>query len=441
MTVITKQVTLQLTNGTQNSVGNPNVNACQLTPNRMIIYSTQSTPYTRNLTVMDNPDGIYSATAPTMAYNVFADTNKYAGDGSSVKMERLSNDSFMIMSGTTGNAQFTNTNWTLEVFKIVGTTISRVSVVSLGNLTYQNRTNSKFFQNLAVVTFNDYEVVLSFPQFGTSYNYYPYGMYYYWKLRRGVFNPVNNTWTWDADKISDNTSVSEWGDEGTYYPPNNIQYIDTWAIKNPNGSRMFFAKTSNNRNYSSQSDYSFSGYNMDSIKMAVFTNASTWSGVYSYGNNGSTNSGTMKDAIFPHGDSQISTSNWKNFTFSGSKANPAVLENATALDTRYTYYTHVLPIDNDYFVMIDRRYFIAADTTNTPFRMKIIRRVDGQLIEQSPASSTSITGFKVTVPWCEILWDKGRPWLNENNDIVWWGVSNGKFVINAIKQPPLPPVQ
>lgn len=440
MTVISTPIQLKLSTGAVNTVSNPNVNACQLTPNRMVIYSTES-PYKRMLTIVDNPNGLSSSTAPTVTYNAYMDSNSAPTSGQSVKMERLSDDTFMIMSP--GNkAKFTLTLWIIDVFKVSGTTITKVSTTTDQNFTFQSRCDSKFNQNLHVAPFQDNEILVAYQRLDFSNTYYPYGLRMYWACRRGVWNPSQSTWSWDNYKVGNIIPIGDlpqsWGQEGIDFPTTDIQYIDIWSTKNPSGGRLFQAKTSNLSNYGTVANYNYQGtWQRNDYRGVFMANASdTWTNTTIQATGDLT-------TMFTHGDSSIAYTDWKYHTFTGSRSGLSLLNGETQINTRNSAggqgNLHVLPIDRDFYIMINRQFFIANNTTAAPFTMKVVRRTDSTLLDQNPASVGKAVGFKVTVPWSDILWDKTRPWLNENNDICWWGVDpSGKFVITTIKQPSLP---
>lgn len=440
MTVISTPIQLKLSTGAANTVANPNVNACQLTPNRMVIYCVES-PYKRMLSIVDNPNGLSSAVAPTVTYNAYMDSASAPTSGQSIKMERLSNDTFMIMSPV-NNAKFTLTTWTIDVFKVSGTTITKVSTTTDQQLTFMARCDSKFNQNLHIAPFQDNEVLIAYQRMDFTNTYYPYGNRMYWASKRGVWNPTQNTWTWDSAKIGTEISAQDvpqsWGQEGVYFPTSDIQYVDIWSTKNPSGGRLFQAKTCNFINYGTVANYNYQGTWTRNDYRGVFMSSATdtWVNTTIQATNDIT-------TMFTHGDSPIAYTDWKVHTFTGTRAGLSFLNGETQISTRTVSNgqgnLHVLPIDRDFYIMINRQFFLANNTTTAPFTMKIVRRTDSALLDQNPASVGKAVGFKVTVPWSDILWDKTRPWLNENNDICWWGVDpSGKFVITTIKQPSLP---
>lgn len=432
MTINTTTITVQLPNGQPNTLTNPSVSACQLTANRMIIYSTSGNPYTRSFTIVDNANGLSSSTAPTVAYNAYMDTTNVGETNISVRMERLSDTTFVMMSPREGSL-FVPTVWTIEVFTVVGTTITKVSSTTDNTFTLHAR-SAKSYQNMVVVPFSDYEIAVYYQYLRTSYNYYPYGMTSYWGAKRGVYDPNANTWTWGpARNLSDTPqyATTTWGDEGIYFPPNYVIPVDIWAIKSPDGGRLICAQSANGNNYSTRAAYSYDSYYADNFRYVYHSSATNLTAATLTDINDVKLYMTMGNA---------GASNWdgKTFNFAGTRPRQAVLANGTVGDYRRTLYTHTLPIDDNYLITIDRRFFLTNNPASNPFRMKLIRRIDGQLIEQSTASATNQAGFTVNVPWSDAIWDKPRPWLNENNDIVWWGILAGKFVITTIKQPSLP---
>lgn len=443
MTVISTPIQLKLSTGAANSVANPNVNACQLTPNRMVIYSTES-PYKRMLTIVDNPNGLSSSTAPTVTYNAYMDSAAAPSSGQSIKMERLSNDTFMIMSpGNSAYGSFVYTLWTIDVFKVTDTTITKVSTTTDKNLTFQARCDTKFNQNLHLAPFQDNEVLIAYQLFSFSNPYYPYGQNTTWSSKRGVWNPAQNTWTWDAPKSGPSITYSDvlqsWGQEGVDFPKTDIQRIDIWSVKNPSGGRLFQGKTSNTLNYGTDAYYQYNSSYKRNDYRAVFMASATdnWA-------NQIIQSPTDVTTMFTHADSPIAYTDWKFYTFTGARPTLSQLDRESQVNTRTGPTNgygniHVLPVDRDFFIIIHRQFFIANNTSAAPFTMKVIRRTDSAMIDQNPASVGKEVGFTVSVPWSDILWDKSRPWLNENNDICWWGVDpSGKFLITTIKQPSLP---
>lgn len=103
-----------------------------------------------------------------------------------------------------------------------------------------------------------------------------------------------------------------------------------------------------------------------------------------------------------------------------------------------------VPIDSNYFWMIDRTNFndsAAAQAAGT-VNVKVVRREDNNFTVQSAASGTSTTGMTVTAPWVRMFYDKLRPRVLSDGSLYWMGTDattatapGTKLMWNVIKVP------
>lgn len=407
-----------------------------LTPTRMVVVYLQTNPARRVMMIVDNPNGFNSASAPSVYNNVYSDGYMMTNAGS-VKMVRLNDSTFMIASNANNGS-----TWFCEVFTVQGQV---VSFKTSANFTYGNLNiswdNPLAFaaaqQSIAFIPLGDNTVLIN----QSCFENYTSGF-------GGTIteNLSNHQLYWNGTTLTEIYNARTWGYLVTNWGRNNDANwvtFDVYHRKIP-GSNAVLQVFRGVNSQTPKSDPT--GYKLCFVRQI---NPPTTGNVWTFGafravpDNFDVAMADPSTFVLSDFASTYYISNSENisapsFYQTGNKAAPAkgggfyaTGSNAgdAAISTPF-----VLPFNTTYHAVIDRRYFTSPSTA--PFRMKIVRREDSNMVAPSPAS-TGPYGFTVAVPAISTYWDKPRPTLI-GNDIFWCGIQGNNFAYAVIKQPSLP---
>lgn len=444
MTIVSHSIPFVPANGgTLASNTGKTCSAVRLTPTRMVVVYHQTGPARRVFTILDNPNGFNSSQAPTVYNAVYSDTSVMTSAGS-VKMVRLSNDTFLLAWNNNNG-----TVWLLHVFKVTQNTISLVYNTSMTLGQYDNGNDYPLAfgpaqQSIAFIPLGDNVVLINntVSSLWTGNPSHNTQDFFNIQIRwdGSTLVQMQNTKNWDAQQ----GQPLGWGYIQSYvtqiYP---WLTMDVYYINRPGTDKVYQVFRGVPSRTPKTDAVGYQRCYFRSINKPALTTQPWTFGSFKY-------LPDNYDLAFSGSDYQV-LSDWRSSYYLTDAEAGGLPENylsgASRVPTRgggvHTEINpgdaaastpFVLAFDTNYHTVIDRRHFVNPDN---PFQMKIVRRVDTGTTESSPASTGSY-GFIVDVPKISVFWDKPRPFLIDN-DIVWFGVTtDNKFAYNVIKQPPLP---
>lgn len=436
MTIVTSSFTLTPYNGGTVVNSPASISWCQLSPTRMVAMFYQTAPNGRRFVIIDNPDGLNSTTPPSVNPITYWEANYQTG---MVRLERLNSNTFLVMTPAS-NSNALNPSYNMEVFSITGTTVTKeaTSTWTQPGWNANRRYVTPWYQSwylhaqcFTAANTADNCIMLGhgdvFPFENSSYR----GNFDYaqaFGLSKAIWNPTTKVLT--VTRYYQAAIARAWG--GGYDPyvswtSTVVEYQPmSWYVNQSVGGITFgvrmrtvgnptsrrsslatngsvWAPVSNNTVTAIRNGNQFYEYGMMSNNRVVF---SDYNSAYYFDPNMANNQGGASFPVDAAGDMSIAM-------------------------------PFVLGLDANHHAVIDSRHFAAP--TTSPFRMKVIRREDSNMVFPSPASNTDY-GFTVNVPAVRVANDKPNPVVISSGDIMWAGLeqNSSKFQYVILKQPPLP---
>lgn len=445
MTIIAQNVTLVATGGGTPSNDPQKTSWVKMDNTRLIYVYTQSSPNGRRFIIIDNPDGLNSATVPTITSGITATSEVTSAEfytAKLVKLLRVNSNTFACLwrSATLANPI------TIEFFNVNGTTITRLpntASVASGNIEstnyggpipniYTNEANAFINgqQPIGAVTASDNTILVSFIKemrylsSGNTFRYYQNHQIY-----KVVFNTTDNTVT--SSKANSETTMSQnnWGGGDVYgyldyytNPTTRFNYGDFYEVTGFDGQTYLAF-----RMIDLSKAFAFNGSNFLSHFVIPSSISVSLRQIANNANACWLGADRRVEALFNGAKYFNLNSVGQGGASYFPTVNPAADENLAPFS---------LPLSANHFMVIDSQHFYDA---SKPLRMKVIVREDANFITPSK-SSQSQYGFTVTPPQLiNPCWDKRRP-IKIGDDVMWCGQLVGttnKFAYNIIKQPPL----
>lgn len=448
MTIINQTIPLQATGGGSVSLTQQNAAWVKMNDQRLVVMYPQTNPRGRRFMIVDNPDGLNSATAPTITNGINAngdaDTNVAGTDFFAslfYRLVRINAQTFAIVwknSNAFNNVQF-------ELFSILGTTITKISTTSYQTYGWRDTSifGGDFNTNLMMYSTDGFRLnqtpfgVANIAENRLAISFYKEGRYlatgndyvHYQSIIccTGTFNTTNNSFTWDtafygtpANQATTRTYASQtiyeysrqiWHSPDFYEitPADSTYQYLAYRLLDRNATLTTRASGVINQQHTNTFNtvWQTQDKSQDTCYQARTRNVRAgWNSAYFYDPSGVRNDGgaIYTPPVSPAGDDTLSP--------------------------------YVLPINNDWFIVMDSRHFY---NPATPITMKVICREDFNIMSPSTASQTQY-GFTVNPPVkIQMFTGTQRPFM-VGQDIMWCGKLTGdtnKFSYNVIKQPPL----
>lgn len=360
-------------NGGSLRVSQPYANACVLTDSRIVWTYCQATPAWRFFNIVDTPGGWNSTGTPTITTHQMFDQSAWRG--SYLVMQRLNDTTFITWDWTSTGAGIA------EVFEVSGdNTVART--YSNTNLSFvgmsSNGVGTKFHNALRFIRTSSDNVLLAV-----------------W-FSGGAFQYQTLTWNPTTKALTTGTATSFGSNAGSLYPE-----IYTKPVP---GSSKFAVYT----RWNSQSSY------VNNASQAHLFNADG-----TFVASTALISGSGGTDLTIQSETRMSLPSWTRADYY-NLAYTAGQGGGPYTNTSSTNALMAFPLTADYTLLIDRQT-MSGGTYSANVFAKVIRREDSNIITQSAGSAATATGFKIAVPPTEFWWDKQRPHMLSNGDLMWFG--------------------
>lgn len=429
MTVVNQTISLQPFNGGIISALDSNLIWCKLSDTRMVVSYVQTGPFARRFVIIDNPSGLNSSDAPSVFNGLAAtgDTVASTYANCTFRMDRLNATTFMIMYRESGSYAFN-----IDVFTVSGTTITKAWTGSFSTPNFfQYPVSSRYQQSVTTVMNDDNQGWIFYPSLfqdstggWSNYTFYRTNI----QTTKMVWNPTTKVLSFTNSYIIYQAMDTQYG--GGYY----ISYDSS-------GINTFYRPDFYNVPVPGTTDVAVGWRMIGVLNGATARGSSTLSQWFVRASTSAVSGYTQLPNAVDF--TMLSTgrrvnANWKAATYYGDVTGSAFYDSGTPTADDATTFPYVLSLAPDYHAVVDSRHFMDP---SKPFQMKIVRRVDSNIIETSAGSVGKQYGFTVNIPVkIRCSWDKNRPFI-QGGDIMWCGAVMGQtnqFAYNVLKQPSLP---